>query len=351
MISDYLSVKLKVVSFLLMILVVFIHSYNVNNSAVERESAVFLIESFLGAGLALIAVPLFFVISGYLFFLTFDGSYFKLWKKIEKRFSTLLLPFVFWAIFSVAIYLVIQTFPKFDHFFNQKLIKNFTIGELFIKTFLDPFAYQLWFLRDLIVIIFFTPVIFWFLRLAPMLTISISLIVWLLNLNLFVIYNGSLPFFLIGSWLGLTNKIKLDRLPAKVTSFAFGIWGAILLLMTYLISQDLDSIFQYNLIKNISIVIGIFAFWGGYDLLFDLVSRRVKVLAPITSFAFFLYGFHEPFLTFIKKVLFVVFGKEQLDYLLIYFLAPIVVIFASLTVGFYTKKILPKFYDAITGGR
>jgi len=50
-----------------------------------------LIRNFISQGLARIAVPLFFMMSGYLFFLDFEWSLDKYKRKIRNRISTLLI--------------------------------------------------------------------------------------------------------------------------------------------------------------------------------------------------------------------------------------------------------------------
>ena len=70
--DNYTSQKIKITSFLLMIMVVFLHSYNLDIK--QGSQLVFfekdynwLIQNFISYGITRIAVPLFFLISGFLF--------------------------------------------------------------------------------------------------------------------------------------------------------------------------------------------------------------------------------------------------------------------------------------------
>jgi surface polysaccharide O-acyltransferase-like enzyme len=67
--------KLKVVSFISIVLVIFIHSYNINYSEIQEESLIlrfnFFTQFLISQGISRIAVPIFFAISGYLFFVNY----------------------------------------------------------------------------------------------------------------------------------------------------------------------------------------------------------------------------------------------------------------------------------------
>ena len=351
MISNYLSLKLKVTSFLLMILVVFIHSYNLNDSSSGVKGYLYLTENFISGGIALVAVPLFFIVSGFLFFFSVTNGRKEIFGKMSKRFYTLLVPFVFWSLFSLLIYLAIQSFPQFDRFFNQTLIKDFTLKELLLKVFIDPFAYQLWFLRDLIVLVIFSPLIYWSIKQLNFIIVIMALIVWFLNSDLIIISNLSFPFFIIGSWLGIRKKYKLDKVPSILTVTFLGLWLLILWLLVFVISFNTDFSHLYIFVKNTGILFGLVAFWGVYDLVYATSEKRFLILLPVLPYTFFLYGFHEPILSIIKKILFLLFGKADFSLLFIYFLAPVLVIVISLFTAHLLKRFIPRLYLIVSGGR
>ena len=94
--------------------------------------------------LALIAVPCFFFISGYLFFVnaeTLNRSYYL--HKLRRRVHTLLIPYIIWNVLA-AVYLWLTQ----DIYYSPQWLV-FTI----------PANFPLWFLRDLIVLIIASPLI------------------------------------------------------------------------------------------------------------------------------------------------------------------------------------------------
>ena len=90
-IDEYNSKKIRVLSFVLIFLVLYIHSFY--NEAIGTKYASFL-QVFLGnGGISNVAVPMFFAISGVLFF---NGitSVKDCFPKIRKRIKSLLIPYI-----------------------------------------------------------------------------------------------------------------------------------------------------------------------------------------------------------------------------------------------------------------
>src|SRR5690242_5496540 len=106
-VDDYLSNKLKALSLGAVILVVFLHSHNeeIKFSSGEllgtQGYAVLFIENFLSKGIARIAVPLFFTISGLLFYKHFEFTASGVLTKLKGRFKNLFIPYLFWSVFGL----------------------------------------------------------------------------------------------------------------------------------------------------------------------------------------------------------------------------------------------------------
>lgn len=88
--TKFLSDKIKVLSFISIILVLYIHS-GFHNYPNEIQGMVFNsnLQNFISGMIGRCAVPLFYAISGYLFFTDlYDGrnaDYQKLWFKIKRK--------------------------------------------------------------------------------------------------------------------------------------------------------------------------------------------------------------------------------------------------------------------------
>ena len=155
--NDKTHLQSQVISFLrfpLIVAVVFIHTQitaiggiKANLSAPFQfagqfpiyETTVFLVAQIF----ARLAVPLFFIFSGFLFFKKCDefntSTYFN---KLKKRTHSLLIPYLFWNL----LFIVLSS-----QFADS--IKDWLI------LFWRPASLQLWFIRDLMVVVLFSPLI------------------------------------------------------------------------------------------------------------------------------------------------------------------------------------------------
>ncbi len=120
---------LTILSLIAMLLVMFIHSYNmqlhVGGITISNSNYTFsnLIENLISDGIARIAVPLFFLISGLLFFKEGDLFSVNLFiNKIQRRIKSVAVPFLIWSMLGLMIYILLQTLPASKPFFNSEPI-------------------------------------------------------------------------------------------------------------------------------------------------------------------------------------------------------------------------------------
>ena len=112
--NEHISKTISFLRFPLIVLVVFIHSYIMmpyhGSDVTASEVPIFYnIEFLLSEIIACIAVPLFFLISGFLFFYRLQGfNQAKYFEKIKKRFKTLFIPYLFWSVFAILITFIVQ---------------------------------------------------------------------------------------------------------------------------------------------------------------------------------------------------------------------------------------------------
>lgn len=212
---------------------------------------------------------------------------------------------------------------------------------------LSPLPYQLWFLRDLMLLVLVSPVIFLLIKYLKVYSIVFGLIPWFLGYYSTIINSDSPLFFIIGGYLAIFNK--LQTLQLKQYSFLlFTTWILLVLTHTILLYNGV-SLYNTNLmiLNKITILVGIFVIWSVYDN-FDIESKSIN---PLLGYSFFLYVFHEPILTIIKKGLYFLIGNSEHASFIVYLLAPCITIVISLSVGILLKKNLPKIYNIATGGR
>ena len=75
-------------------------------------------------------------------------------------------PFVLWSLLGSLLYLVLQSLPWAEGFFKNpsRRFVDKSIGEIALSLMFDPVPYQLWFLRDLWVMVLLSPLLRWLLQ-------------------------------------------------------------------------------------------------------------------------------------------------------------------------------------------
>ena len=351
--TQYLSQKIKRISFLLIIMVVFLHSYNIDikqggKVLVFAKDWNWFLQNFISNGLTRIAVPMFFLISGYLFFLDQKFGLNEIWLKIKKRFKTLVVPYLIWTLFGLLLYFTLQSIPQSQSFFTKKLIKDYTVLEWLNAIFNEPIPYQLWFLKDLIVMVFLSPMIYFAIKNLRAVFLLTMFGFWLFNQDTVFLTSEALLFFSLGIYINIQANKTIAIAPSKTVLLVM-IWLGLLATKTALGFFNFPEIY-ITLCLKASIISGLLAFWQLYDLVAK-TNWKATILDQWMGFSFFLYAFHEPFFTIIKKAFFAMLPKTPLSYFIVYCITPVIIIAIALLLGKFLKDKMKPFYGLITGNR
>lgn len=356
--SNEQSLRLQLLRFPLIISVVFIHAYGstlifsgMSAGAIENNQISNFIQSLISQEIARCAVPLFFLISGYLFFHDTLWSIDSYLKKIVSRARTLLIPFLFWNIFTLLMFFLAQSFPVTLSYFsgNKILIANYSFFDYFDAIFgitRYPISYQFWFIRDLMILVLLTPMIHFTLKWLPKTMLGIAFIFWLLNIG--ENSSESAFFFVLGCYFSihLQNIFFLDR---KISQFLIPV------LLIYSILIISNALFQeaasYKFMHKIGIIFGIPISLYLTQLILTL-PRLKKIIISLAPASFFLYSVHEPLLTVLKKIAYKLLLPELNSAILfIYFSSTTLTIITAIAFYKILIRIAPKFTAIITGGR
>lgn len=208
------SERLSIIRFPLIVGVVFIHSYSSTvgfaaDTIGLTESNLFVdfVRDLISQGVARVAVPLFFLMSGYLFFLGFDFSKQTYLEKIKSRVKSLLIPFLFWNLITLFVVALAQAIPVTRQYFsgNNELIASFGCWEYVQAIFgieRTPISYQFWFIRDLMVLVLLSPIVYFINRQVSKFFIFILFGCWFLGVSLWHVPSiEALFFFALGASL------------------------------------------------------------------------------------------------------------------------------------------------------
>lgn len=357
--TKYLSDKLRVLSFIAMVMVVVLHSYKVtitydSGNLDLRAGYNFFIRLFFSEGLARVAVPFFFFVSGYLFFIEFKGAKEEFIVRYRKRARSLLLPYLLWSGWGLCFYFMLQLLPPARHFFTNDLVENYSATQFLDTLFLNPIPYQLWFLRDLIVLVILSPFIYWIIRYSRIVLPLLLFITWFVFFDFsFVIFRTeSLLFFSLGAYVSIYKSHLLLKKYEQPFYFLFAaFWIGAVLLKTNLLYQNTGQVALVLLLNKLGILTGIIAIWSLYDMALNNRANVHHTLTSFSTFSFFIYGFHEPVLTMVQKGLFYLTGASEPMILLNYILSPALTVGLGILFGSLLKRCMPQFYGVITGGR
>lgn len=360
-IPTIVSTRIKNLSFLLIIQVVFIHAYrptwNVNPHGFDKFN--YFIQYLISQEICRSAVPLFFIISGYLFFIGYKATAKWLFEKWQRRISSLMVPYLLWSLIGIVSFFVMQSIPSTTHFFTHKLLKDYTLFD-FLKTLLwQPVPYQLWFIRYLFLYILLAPVMYFVCQKFYSVLVLVVVTALLLIFPVLVHYHfiewfsyGAvlyyMGFYLLGNFLSINNnKIRLTPLSTSEQAIFFLIWLTLCFTETYLkIALHLTMFGLHDL----TIFIGIYCMW----ILADSTGKCLNKMnfSILSSYAFFVFAAHEPLLTILIKCgNYLVRGQSSLVYLILYFLCPIITIMTSISAAILLSRHFPKIYMRLTGYR
>lgn len=325
-------------------MVVNIHAFNLKNITVSQDS-IYFFELFFSEGVSRIAVPFFFIISGYLFFYNFNGTKSEYISKGKKRIKTIVAPYFFWSIFSFFFYFILESNSITGDFFSKYQFENYSIRNYISTIVLYPIAYQLWFLKDLLLLLVFTPLIFILIKKFDYYVLLPLFTIWIFEYNLIIVSPESLLFFYFGSYLSIKQKNILFNGSILKTILMNMMWLLLIGLKTTLVVTEITADKSAFGLHKTSILVGILAFWT----LFDISSKKVKnTSSKIYTLSFFIYVMHEPLLTIMNRVCSYYLSTNPLT---LYLVSPSITILCCIFIGLFLKKRAIKFYYLITGGR
>jgi len=345
-ISNYNSKKIAILNAVAILMVLLLHSYYIEAADYPIAQCV---QKFTGTlGLSGVAVPLFYFMSGLLFFKSV-ASMKDCVKGIHKRVRSLLVPYILWNIIFVGWYVVLHFVPGVSQFVNSDMLSHFSIAhplDSLEYLFVEPAGFQLWFLRDLIVYIAFTPLLWILLKRYP----------WLTLVGLYLIFGGiarcGITYFALGGIISMHYSLEEfnHRLSKPVVLVCVLLFVANAVMATI---PECNHLIGNPYWQQGTNIVGILAVWGFYDVV-NTKEKQGKLsdfFVFVSKYCFFIYLFHEPAFNIIKKLSLKIVGVNDLSLIVLYLVNPIVMAVVAFAVGMCIKKLMPKVYGVLVGGR
>lgn len=315
--------------FPMIVLVTYAHSYSNIAADYSLSSSDWNTYEFLklliSQTLVKVAVPVFFIISGYLFFANVETWNMQVYKaKILRRLKTLLIPYFVWNLL-MAVKLKAFSWSMFWVYWKPAGTQIDWFG---VEQFMTaPANMPLWFLRDLMAVSLLTPIIyiavrrlgFWLMGVLTVLYLS-GVCAFIPGLSAYAVY-----FFTFGAFLSIRRQdlvlsLRRVELPACVLSVVF----ALAMMFFYRAEAFSSFMLAFRLVGAVAV------FCIGSRL-----SRYGHSLgSQLSRSSFFIYLAHYVFfMSFIDTAFFSFFGTSSVSLSIHYLLCPLVK--AAIFVFFY----------------
>lgn len=323
------------------VLVIWSHSYNVDLYASLVKEALWLekTEWFLGGMIAQIAVPGFFMISGYLFYRNFEWG--SLHGKCKSRIRSLLIPYIIWNILYYIGYLVASRIPMLGELIGKgRLIFTFDgLADAILNHSCHP---VFWYLKQLIILVMMTPLIYLFSRKWCIAVPGLVVLWQMINIQMKspFINLDALFYYLIASTAARNNKVQLEYQWTKKRAFQ-GIALFLLGTLMYII-YFLDDQVGYLVLSRCMIPI---ALW------YIIAEDQLPVAKSWMNINFFLYAIHFSFVRLINKLIAYLHPTAIITPLLIYISMPVIVVIVTYWTAQILRLICPKGWGILTGYR
>lgn len=294
-----------------------------------------------------VGVPCLSAISGYLLFRR-GAEDFNYRKTVATKTQTVLLPFLLW---NTAVFLLVLTAQSQDMAAGYmpdlwSATPRETLSYLFATEDL-PVDIPLYFLRDLFVCILLSPLLAFFIRRYPLLTLGLLFTIAVLPaITIGIVLKKSILFsFSFGIYAAL-YKIDLKALDRHALPIASFLLVAAALLTSALYYTGPDYPILADLLRNLMSIVGPVAFW-----VLSAILVRTGIgtrLSQTGSLSFWIFCAHYPLLI----LFWMVWNKTGIDYYPAFFIGSLFAAFLILVpTNAIVSRVQPGLYGVLTGGR
>ena len=370
-ISKPISDKFKFWSFISMVLLVFVHGYNMEIRYLQpwtlpRETLTLtgFTEYFLANGIFRFRIPMLFIISGYLFALHDNKPY---RQRVGKRFRTLFLPYLIWSAIGLAFTYGLEmtaagrNLVADSHIVEiddtRLLLHDYRWYEMIGRWLLIPVPYQLWFIRVLFIYNLAYPAIRWCVtqKTARYIFFAFAFLIWLNTTNLLLIEGEGLLFFSLGIWMQKTS-FAIELPPGWLRPLWWGILFVFLASTKTLLAFKGEAIIGnavypvITIMHKVVVLSGLIACWYGFDPLIRWCMSK-SWFVWLSAFAFMIYAMHTPLIAYLINPVLGMVQPFLLSRAIIYVLLPCTILALCIGSGAILRWLVPRVYGLLTGGR
>lgn len=296
------------------------------------------------------AVPLFFFISGLLFYCSCQRTDIR--RKIKSRFNSLVIPYLLWNTLFLVIYWMLSHWEFTAS--RMHMVQVASDPGYVVNGILNSKFTPLWFIKDLIIFTLCAPIIFFLIH-----TKKLAIVILALSITAGLLLDFSyespltwLPVYLQGAIIGRYYYNDYSHhgstaLTSKVTKrhskqVAIGILSLIFICLYLLIIFEPETITLYRYATPIIL-------WISTDFVLGRYIDDSFVVKTWMGYTFFIYCTHYFVLNIIQKVVVLNFKPTELLLTLMMIITPAITILLLVFVASKLSNL--KIYKILNGGR
>ncbi len=326
--------KITYLSFIMALLIIVRHSVGLDIYQEHITGGLYYIE-FFTSHFTDVIVPVFFAISGYLFFQNFD--YTKLKGKWYTRSRSLLVPFIIWNLIGFMFTWTLYQIPQIRNSINKPL-PDYDVVTWFIDVFIKTQYNITWFIRNLIVYVIVTPLFYIVLKSkwSGAFLLTAAIVTSYIISNDYITYSSP---WLLGAYVGIHFKDYCKKCYDKRLLTVC----ACLLLCSFIIEcmSGCSCTEDIILLRLIQIPL----IWISADIL--AINKEPSWWMRIS---FFIYCSHHMILESVEKIFLILLGKNYTGALLDFIFAPMITLLIILCLAAILRRIHP-VWAVLCGGR
>lgn len=352
---DYTDIY-KTITFLrfpAILLVVTLHAYtSARGLYLENANDYIHLSYVLSLCLGEMGVPLFFAISGFLFYKNYNNISIYIYK-LKTRVHSLLIPYLLWNALMILFYGIMQSIPQLNDYFsgNNLPIANYDFTN-FIRAFWDcgnwnagdglPILQPYWYIRNLMLLSILSPVIYYYLKFTKWSGVIIPALCWIYTPQL-ALSLSSITFFSLGALIAI-KRIDIISLIKEKQKMFISIFIT-LLIVEYIFHFYIPNSYNYYL-HRITIITGI-------PFLFSIalfLKDKFPMPTLLINASFLIYTIHFPIIIGIRKIgiKWIPSISEGMN-IILYFASIILTTLICIFIYYILNRYLPKFTRIITG--
>lgn len=374
--SDLRTQSLDMLRFPLAVVVLIVHTIQTDlilpGNRIETNDMPLLLamKDFVTAFLIDQSVPVYFFISGFVFFLGGQLSKHIYIRKMKNRFKSLFIPYIIWNLFAI-LFKLAMFIPCLSFIFKGAYLKQLDFG---ISAILNEFWNSsngmviepetnipnpvltneifpadptLWFVRDLMIVAITTPIIYWLLNRTRHYLVFALGILWFYSDLLWGHANQLITayfFFSFGAYMSINGK---DMFQEFGRYFKLSIIAYIFLGTSYIVALHYYPE-ACEIIKKLNVFAGLLL---AYNVAAWLLRKKICKVSPfLASSSFFIYVSHCLICINIPKLFYLLFHPtSDIGITSIYILSVIFTLSLLLSVYYLMRRFTPKLLKIITG--